>query len=233
MTRAALTIAQNAAVKLGLDEPAELFASTDRTAVELRRALIEAADQIVRAHDWQVLKRLAVHTGDGTTTEFALPTDWLRMPKDARVWSTRWQHALNQITPEDWLHLDIRDFDPTVGAWTIYGGNFVYVPALASGELAKFFYVSNAVVAPGRVDGENKPQFTLDDDTFRLDDRVLELMLVAVWRAQKSLDYSEELSLADQALSRAIEADKGARILEQRSRSSLDAKLAFPLSVTT
>lgn len=231
MARTALTIAQDAAVKLGLDRPSALFSSNDRTERELRRAMVEATDKIVHAHDWQLLKTVETHTGDGSTTTYALPSDYLRMPLDANVWSSKWQHPLYQISPEDWLNLDVKDFDPATGAWTIYGGNFVYTPALASDETAKFFYISENAVAPAS--GSNKAALTADDDTFRLDDRVLELMLVAVWRAQKSLDYAEELVTAETALSRAISRDKGARIITQRGRATMDAKLAYPLSVST
>lgn len=231
MTRTALEICRDAAVKLGLERPSVLMSSSDRTAVELRRALTEAADKIVRSHDWQLLKTLQTHLGDGTTTEYTTPTDMIRMPKDAQVWSSRWQHALSPITPEDWLQLDVRDYDLVVGAWTIYGGKFVYTPALASGETTKFFYISGNYVAAS--DGTPKADFTADDDTFRLDDRVLELTLVWVWRAQKSLDYSEEQAAAELALARAIEADKGARILTQRRLTSMDARIAYPLNVTS
>lgn len=231
MARTALQIAKDAAVKLGLDQPSVLFSSTDRTDIELRRALIEAADKIVQAHDWQLLKKVHTHSGDNTTTEFAHPSDFLRMPKDAQVWSTKWQRQLYAITPEDWLYFDVRDFNFTLGAWTIYGGNFVYEPALATGENARFFYISeNCVTANG---GTHKATFTADDDTFRLDDRVLELILVWVWRAQKSLDYSEEQATAEVALARDIERDKGARILTQRGYATMDAKLAYPISVST
>lgn len=231
MARTALQFCQDAAAKLGLDQPSVLFSSSDRTAIELRRALVEAADMIVRAHDWQALKVINTHTGDGVTTEFAVPSGFLRMPKDAQVWSSRWQHPLSAITPEDWLHLDVRNYDIVIGAWTIYGGNFVYNPALVSGETARFFYISDKVVTAA--DSTTKAHFTADDDTFRLDDRVLELCLVWIWRAQKSLDYAEEQAQAEMALSRAIEADKGARILKQRQVTSRDAKIAYPLSVTT
>lgn len=226
MSRTALQLAQDAAVKLGLDQPTLLFSSSDRTVIELRRALIEASDKIVHAHDWQALLRLETHNGDGTTTDFAKPADYLRMPKDAQIWSTKWESPLEHISPEDWLNVDIRDYEIVYGMWTIYGDNFVHKPALDSDEDAKFWYVSNAVVAPAT--GDNKAEFTLDDDTFRLDDRVLELMLVAQWRKQKSLDYAEEMMDAEIALARAIERDKGARITVQSARPRYRAKTAYP-----
>lgn len=230
MARTALQIAQDAAVKLGLDRPSQMFTASGRTEQELSRALIEAADKIVQSHDWQLLKTLVTHEGDGTTTEYAPPSDFLRMPKDAEIWSTRWQHPLAHITPEDWLNLDVREYDVVTGSWTIYGGNFVYKPALAVGEDARFFYVSANCVAD---EAETpKAAFTADLDTFRLDDRVLELVLVWVWRAQKSLDYAEEQAAAEIALARAIERDKGPRMLAQPTRRAKGAKMAFPWSIT-
>jgi len=230
MSRTALQLAQDAAVKLGLDQPSVLFASTDRTDIELRRALIEACDKIVHAHDWQALLTLETHAGDGTTTEYAQPADFLRMPKDGQVWSTKWESPLEHVTPEDWLSADIREYEVVHGMWTIYGGNFVHKPALDTDETAKFWYVSNAVVAPAT--GDSKAEFTADDDTFRLDDRVLELMLVAQWRKQKSLDYAEEMMDAEIALARAIERDKGARMIVQSSRPRYRAKTAYPWRIT-
>lgn len=226
MARTALAIVQDAATKLSLAQPTVLFGSTDRTAIELREALVESADKILHAHDWSFLKTISTHTGDGSATEFALPSDYLRMPKDAQVWSTKWQEPLTHITPEDWLNLDVRAYDVVTGTWTIYGGNVVYKPALAADESAKFWYISNKVCA--NTGGTAKAQFTADDDTFRLDDRVLELALVWLWRSQKGLDYSEDMQSAEIALSRAIERDKGARILTQSSRGNVRAKLAWP-----
>lgn len=226
MARTALAIVQDAATKLSLDQPSVLFGSTDRTAIELREALIEAADKILHMHDWSLLKTLQTHDGDGTTTEFAVPTDYVRMPKDAQVWSTKWDEPLTRITPEQWLNLDVRSYDIVTGTWTIYGGNFVYKPALASDEDAKFWYISDKICADSG--STAKATFTADDDTFRLDDRVLELVLVWVWRTQKGLDYSEDMASAEIALSRAIERDKGARVLTQPSRRSMRAKIAWP-----
>lgn len=230
MARTALQIVQDGCTKLGIEQPRILFADTDRTAVELRQALIEAADKIVRAHDWQVLRKLNTDTGDGSTTEYPLPAEYLRMPKGAEVWSTRWQHPLLRISPEDWLNFDVRDYDVTIGSWTIYGGNIVYKPALASGESAKWWYVSRNKCADSG--GTAKETFSADDDTFRLDDRVLELVFVWTWRQQKGLDYGEDMATAEIALARAISDDSGARIITQASRGdSSDARVAYPRQV--
>jgi len=226
MTRSALTIVQDAATKLGIAQPSVLFGSTDRTAIELREALNEAVDKILHAHAWQRLLTIQTHIGDGTTTDFSLPPDYLRMPKNAEIWSTRLQAPLTHISPEDWLHLDVRDYDVVTGVWTIFGGDFVYKPALASDEVTRFWYISNKICANDT--SGTKAQFTADEDTFLLDDRVLELVLVWEFRTQKGLDYAGDMATAEIALARMIERDKGARVLTQSSPGRMGGKMAWP-----
>lgn len=231
MARTALAIVQAATTKLAVTAPGQLFAATDRTAIELRETLNEAAEQIVRMHDWQLLRTLQTNTGDGSTTEFALPSDYLRMPKDAKVWSSKWQHPLACITPEEWLNLDVRDYDAATGTWTVYGGNMVHKPALDSDETARYWYISDKCVTNSS--GTTQAIFTADDDTFRLDDRVLELSLIWLYRAHKGLEYGEHQAAAEMALARTISQDGGARILTQRTRGLIDAETAYPREVPT
>lgn len=227
--RTILQIAQDAAPKIGIDVPGLLVGSTDRTEVELLSVLNELVDRIARLHDWRALKALATYTGDGTTEEFDLPGDYLRMPKDAQVWSTRWQRPLLPITPEDALRLDIREYDLVAGTWFLVGDQMVFRPALASGELAKWYYIAATQVKPAN--GANKARITLDTDTFRLGDRLLELHLIWEWRQRKGLSYAEDMATAEVALAQAISEDKGARIITQSSRMNSRAKIAYPWSV--
>jgi len=229
MTRTILEIVQDVAPRLGLDQPSVLFSSTDRTNIELRAVVKELAERIVRLHDWSLLKTQATHDGDGTTEAFALPSDYLRMTKEGQIWSTRWERPLMHVTPEDFLHLEIRDYDLVVGVWTIFNGQFQYRPALAADEDAKFYYMSNLVVAPAS--GSNKARFTLDTDTFRLNDRMLELALIWEWRQRKGLDYAEDMATAEQAIAQEISWDKGARIITQDSRHKVHSKVAYPWKI--
>ncbi len=231
MARTVLQIIQDATPRLGISSPSAVFSATTQTELELQRVIKDAADTILRKHDWSVLKVLQTHVGDGTTTSFALPSDYLRMPKDGKIWSTRWQHPLWHITTEDYLNLDVRDYDIVTGAWTLLGGNVVYRPALTTGESAKFYYVSHNVAADSG--GTAKERFTADTDTFRLDDRVLELMFIWQWRHKKGFDTPDDLDQANTALGQAITRDKGARVITQRSRSNSRTNVAYPREVTT
>ena len=229
MPRTALEVVQSGAPRLAIDRPDVLFPSADQIAVELQATLNECAARIVKAYDWQALKVLDTDSGDGATTDRPLPTDFLRMPKDGQIWSTRWQRPLQQLTPEERLRLEVREYDLITGTWTIVGGSIVYTPALAVGEEAKYYYISKNVVR--QADATVKERFTADDDTFLLDDRVLELALIWQWREQKGMDYAEDMKNAEEALSDAIGPDKGARMVVQSSRRNIRANVSYPWEI--
>jgi hypothetical protein len=142
------------------------------------------------------------------------------------VWSTRWQRPLLHISPEDALRLEIRNYDLVTGTWTILGGDVQYAPALANGENATFYYITDQVVSGG------KARFTTDADTFRLGDRLMELHLIWEWRSRKGLDYAEDMMTAETALAQAISDDRGARIITQTSRRNVRTSIAYPWEIT-
>lgn len=228
--RTVLEIAEQVALRIGVAVPAALYSATGRTERELGSCIQEAADRIMHAHDWQRLKAQKTCDGDGTTTEFALPDDFLRMPKDAQVWSTKWDAPLLQIDPEEDLRLAVREYDLVVGCWSIIGGNMRFRPALAADEDAYYLYISNEAIAR-QADGVRKARFTADFDTFLLDDRALELGAIWEWKHRKGLPYEEDMMSAEAALSRAIDRDKGARMVTQRSRHNLGGRTAYPWNV--
>lgn len=226
-----LEVAQDVALRIGISVPDAVFTATSRTELELQEALQEARETIVRAHDWQALKTQATSSGDGSTTDFSLPSDYLRMPKDAQVWSTRWDRPLIQVSPEDDLRLAVREYDLVQGAWTLIGGKMRFRPALATGEDAYYLYISNASITAS--DATTKSAFTLDDDEFRLDSRLLKLATIWEWKFRKGLPYAEDMQVANIALGQAISDDKGARLLTQSSRNNIRAQPSYPWNLGT
>lgn len=229
MARTVLQIAQDAARKIGIAVPEVLYSSTDRTDVEIASLLNELAERIARAHDWSLLKTEQTYSGDGSTVAYDLPSDYLRMPKEGQVWSTRWQRPLLAISPEEALRLDIRNYDLVTGTWTILGGQMKFSPALETGEDARWYYISNAVVR--KADTTNAARFMADDDTFRLGDRLIELHLIWEWRQRKGLPYGEDMATAESALAQAISEDRGARLITQTSRRNVRTNIAYPWEI--
>ena len=205
-----LSVVQQTCLKVGVENPTVLFSSTDREMVEFQKLVQECAEEVADAYDWQKLKTLNTITGDGSDTSFDLPSDYDRMIVTASLWSSRYLWAMDHVVDTDrWLELLTLPYTQVTGSWTIYGGQIHILDTMASGDTAKFFYISNLIIAPAS--GANKTAFTADDDTFRLSERLLEKCLTYKWLQNKRFDYTEAMNDYNIELASEINKDGGSK----------------------
>lgn len=218
---------------IGLDIPSAVFSGTDRTQLELKATVNKCARMISRAHTWQKLKVQASYTGDGSEEDFDLPADYHWMPDDTRLWSSDTKCTLVKIRSDDeWLGIDVQDITTAHRSWIIFGGQIHFKPALQSAEIIRHFYQSTALVEPAS--GTAKSAFTLDTDYFRLDEDLLALCIIYVWKMDHGNPYAEQLNDYEIAKEKLIARDKGATIIAQgRMRMPRGVTLAYPGSVPT
>lgn len=223
-----LTACAEAAIELNQSEPASLFSTTDQFAKELRTQANKTAKAVLKAYDWQKFTALKTMTGDGSTTSFALPDDYDRMPLKSNVLTSQFASPLAKARDLDqWLDFQLRPFVGTPGFWIVLGGTMQILPALATGVTAKFYYIKNRIVAGG-----TKTEFTADGDTFDLPERLITLGVIWRWRAQKRKEYAEDMRNFEIALAEEMTRDKGSRVLTVgRQRIGMDAELAHPAIV--
>lgn len=226
-----LSACQEAAklLKPGQTVPPAIYSSSDAFAVELAVLANEAAASIAKGYDWQKLKVLKTQAGDGTTTAFALPTDYDRMPVKGNIFSTSFATPLERIDDTDeWLDREIRAFVGSIGYWIILGGFLNIKPVMGVSASAKYYYVSAhyAMAADGTT---TKALFTLDTDLFRLPDRLLTLSLIWRWRHRKGLDYADDMENFEIAQAQEVGRDKGSRVHHVgRARLPDGITYAFP-----
>lgn len=227
-----LSACQTASRLMGLSAPTQVYGSTSRYEIELQAIANEAAKSIAKSHDWRKFTTLKTQAGDGSDTSFALPSDYDRMPVKAAVWLTSSEEPMLAITDLDqWLRNRLENFTPTTGEWIILGGELQIYPAMASTDSAKFYYQSNKIVMAE--DASTKTEFTVDTDSFRLDERMLALEIIWRWRSMKGLEYAEDMQNAEIAKSQEIARDKGSRILSiGRVRMPDDAAHAYPFTLS-
>lgn len=205
-----LTVMQSVSMAVGLARPLAVFASTDREWREMQMVANEAAAVIAETFDWQRLRQLREFTGNGTDESFPLPDDYLRMLKRGRMWSSRLRWALNHIVDSDqWLEMTTLGFPQPFGNWTLFGDALHILQAPAAGETIKFFYISSNIVKGS--DGSRKPEFTDDSDSFVLNERLLKLAIIYLWKQLKGLDFAAELADFEQAVDRQMVADQGSQ----------------------
>lgn len=225
-----LAAAQAAAVRLTGRRPTSLFTSNDKLMIELADLVNETATAIMKAHDWRRLTVLKTQEGDGTTEEFALPSDYDRMPIKSNVYSTRSQLPLSRARDLDqWIEFGLTGFVGAPGVWVIVGNKIAIKPALTSSESAKYYYVSNMTVSDDNGDSYTKSIFTADTQTFALSERLLTLGLIWRWRSQKKFEYAEDMSNYNIALGEEAGREKGSRVLRiGQVRTPSDANIAYP-----
>lgn len=206
----AIQVAQKVALKVGLAVPSVLFSDTGRTAQELASLMNECATDIADSFDWQALKKTHTITGDGALIGHPLPTDYERMLKTANVWSSPYLWGMEHVTDTDrWLEYLVLPYRPVSGAWTIYESLFQILPELPDQQTAQFYYISNQIVRPSS--GLNKVEFSSDDDTFVLSEKLLQLCLTWRWLAKTGMNYAEPLEDYNQELSKQMDKDGGSK----------------------
>lgn len=193
----------------------EAYSSTDQVSLEMADLANEVAEDIMKSHDWRDLTNVATFAGDGIEESFSIPADYDRMVQGSAIDDPAnifWGYcAFNDIN--QWMRFKNGSnglISP--GGWILTGGEFQFYPA-PTGD-ATFPYISGWYARSES--GVIKEEFTADDDTFALDERLLTLGLIWRWKAQKGLEYSEDLASYNLALSQAQTRDKGARVIERR-----------------
>lgn len=211
-----LAACQKASQLMGLTAPSQVYGSTSRYEVELQAVANEAARAITAEHDWRKLTTLKTQAGDGSSTSFSLPSDYDRMPMKAKIFLTSTTEPMRQIIDlDEWMHNRLQSMTANPGEWIILGGTLqIYSGSgpIGASDSAKYYYQSNKRVLAE--DGTTtKAAFTLDTDSFVLDETMLALEIIWRWRAMKGLEYGEDMQNAGIAKAQQIARDKGSRML--------------------
>lgn len=226
-----LSIVQRASAKIGIERPTSLFSSTEREHFELAETANDAARFIAERQDWQEIKRQVTITGNGETDAFDLPHDYDRMPKRQSVWTSRLECALEGPVDHDvWLGRLTQDIAVGLGSWTLLGGQIAFYPVLTDGETASYYYISGYYATDAA--GERKAAFTADDDEFILDDELLRLGIIWLWKRDKGLPFEAAMADFMSLLDRKASDDRGARLMRM-SRMTMPRGVvaAYPRTV--
>jgi hypothetical protein len=219
---------QECATVIGMDVPNAVYSSTEREHIELGVVANTMAKRISRAYEWELLKTVATYTGDDSTTAFAFPTDFDRMPKKQKLYASDFATALTPVPDADrWLEIEVASVSSVTRRWIKIGGQILIKPAMATAVTAKHYYQSNLIVDP--VSGSNKVAFTLDTDTFRLNEELLKLGVIWQWKSNKGHAYAEDMASYEELLDHLITVDKGSRLLRVGAvRMPKDVTVAYP-----
>lgn len=130
-----------------------------------------------------------------------------------------WQSTASHISsPEPTTFGQERIINPTLWVQTSNP------PSLS--ETARFSYLDKNCV--NLASGGVSRVFMSDDDTFRLDERLLRLGMIWQWKAFKGSPYAEDMATFMDALTNAMGSDKPSPILVQRNPVSWSVRSSYP-----
>lgn len=210
-----LSAMQAASIRLVGYRPSVFFSSSQTFEQELVDLVNAGAKDICRSQDWQALTKTYSFTGDSDKEDFDGPADYGRQLIDADIqdlnnWAWGYFHLTNI---NEFLYRKARGFEPYPGAWIIYGGQFHFSPAPATGQSATFPYISKNYAVGN--DGVSKAEFTKDDDSFVLPEELLTLWLVWRWRENKKMDATGDQENFAKAFSEIAAKDAGSKIIRR------------------
>lgn len=206
----------------------EAYSGDDQIALEMADLANEAAADIAASHQWQALQKIGSLVGNGVLTAFDRPADYDRMlilsgmqGQESPFWD--YEHV---GSIDDWIMRLNGGFTTGRHAWIMFGDQFQFNPAPNGTALYPYissYWAKTAAGAP-------KAAFDRDDDLFALPERLLKLALIWRWREMKGLEYAEDMTNYETALSQAQTRDAGPSHIIRRSMigRELNASRSWP-----
>lgn len=184
-------VLDRACEELGLPTTELALGNVSQIGVQALALLNSLGDDLVRIHDWQFLEGTATLTGDGATTEFALPSDFGRIVNQTTWATSNRMPIIGPLTSQEWGWVNFGIV--SVGVfyrYRILGNQVVVSPAPAADEIIKFYYIKKNWVLDN--DGTTlKDSTDAGDDTPQFDRGMLVKGLkVRLW-AQKGFDTTQ------------------------------------------
>jgi hypothetical protein len=234
-----LSVVRDVCAVVGVTQPTAVVAgiAANRTMQEMLALANEMAQRIAYdTRDWTMLKTITLGSspqGDGSTPAFNLPSNFKRMLLTTNVWrSTSYLYPMTFIPDlEEYMNRMNRNIHNPYGEWTLVSGQIFIQPTLQVGESASYTYLDKNCIK--LASGGLGDSFTADNDSFRLDERLLKLGMIWQWKANKGTSYAEDMGTYSDALSIAMGHDSPAPIIIGRRPMSANVRIAYPFPVPT
>lgn len=207
-----LTLAQNAADRIGISRPTSVVGSTDQQSLRLLGYAQQEGKDLARKYPWQILTKEQTFTSTATAEQTsALPTNFDRFVDETFFNRTRKRPVFGPLTPEEWQFAQTMAASVIVESFRQRGGSILITPTPTAGDTYAFEYQSkNWCQSSG---GTGQSAWAADTDTGILEEELMTLGLV--WRFKRGIgtDYSEDFRTYETQCAQAFGRDGGRRTL--------------------
>jgi hypothetical protein len=214
-----LEIVQDASEDIGVGAPGTVINNDDETAIQMLRLVKRESRNLSFAHPWSQLTFEHTISANGTSSSYALPSDFAHIIPET-VWDrTGIRPLVGPLSPKDWQKIQSGAVVSTGfnSRWRIWQSLFFIYPRTQSGNTLAFEYKTDKIVltSAGASAGTSKVVWNADTDVARFLDGEL-LTLGVIWRFKKAkgLPYADEIMEYITRRDLDIAKDGGSRILD-------------------
>jgi hypothetical protein len=187
-----LSLVSDAMILCGFSAPSTVYGNTDANVTLFRLLSQVEGDALSRRYDWRGLKVLGTMTGDGSSTEYTLPTDFDRFVTGYPLYMDGTpQLPLHKVSDDDMLAMKVAETQPTNPVWRLFGDTIEYYPAPESGDIIKIEYRSKYWIVDEDL-ATRKATWAEDTDLALMPERLITLGLIWRYKHAKGLDYAED-----------------------------------------
>lgn len=201
MNASLLNFCERLAVNVGIEKPASVYGSSDRTWQEALEFANETGRELLRRFDWSDLYEETPIVGTGSDTTHTLPAGFDRLAKGISVKSGT--TPLRPLTQREWGGLTAVQGTPRY--YLLDGSTIKFWPYLASAEVVTVGYIKDQFCTGGA-------SFLADNDTVVFPDDVFGLGLIVRWRRQKGMPYADFEAEYEAMLQDRAQFDRNARV---------------------
>jgi hypothetical protein len=223
-----LTLVQNASVAVGLSSPSTVVGNSSQAQM---LALAQLAGQDLRSRgQWKALRRVNNFTLSTSAVDQGAVNSTIVTAGDFDYifGDTFWNidrrlpiaGPLSEIQEEQIVVYAI--YSP-FQQWVMRGGNLFIYPQPTSADDATFEYMSSFYAKASG--GTLKSSFTLDTDLCVLDESLMVLQLIWMWKRANGLDYAQEFDVCEKRIADALAREGGGK------RLRMDGPVAPPYGV--
>lgn len=205
-----LTTVQRATDLIGIPRPSIVVNSLDQSVRQLYRFANEALEDLMQAFDWKAITKQQTFTTTAAAIQTgAIPSDWNRFIDGSMFNRDQRRRVLGPITEQQWQLIQANSAaSPIYQAFMLRGTDYLMTPTPAAGETVAYSYVSDLTVLD--VDGTTyKSEYTADNDTALLDERLISYSLRWRFQQAKGLDYAESMETYERERQKLAARDKG------------------------
>jgi hypothetical protein len=227
-----ITIVQGAAIRCGIASPVTVIGNADINTQKLLAFADDSGRELARRGDWRNLDIAGTITGDGTTTLWPLPSDFMRLcsgqdsPVGPFISSLRpYTPLFGPVNDENLNQMKAFPAATILPVWRLIGSNIEIWPALALAEIITYHYYSGAWIQP--VVGANKAAWSVDTDTSLIVEDTIMRGAIWRWKSSQGFDYAEDMRQFELSFERNNGQEGTERIISTSHRPVGDADHAW------